>query len=212
MIIWYLIRIYYFKKCSSPFPRCLNTRYSVCNETLCIKLICSMRIVWYNLFTLNMLHDETNVSHNYVLGQFPKKAAYREKFCWLISCKVLQSIQQKQIADEDSEGSTADSELARAGRQAPPGNGWKREHEFTFLDSDWPSFRNTVHSLCLSLSILSPFSAPQWSSQTNHAKLTSKFSLEAHWISHRTADLCGAGGRSWANEGSAFAGWMSLLF
>lgn len=63
-----------------------------------------------------------------------------------------------------------------AGRQAPPGNGWKREHESTFLDSDWPRFRNTVHALCLSpsLSILTLLPPPQRSSQTNRAKLTSK--------------------------------------
>lgn len=125
---------------------------------------------------------------------------------------------RKQTKDEVSEDSTADRELAKqAGRQtagslAPPGKGWKREHESTFLDSDWPSFRNTVHALCLSLSLLCLCSSPHWSSQTNHAKLTSKFDLKGNWISHKTVDLCAAGGSSWANEGSGVGDWMSLLF
>lgn len=46
----------------------------------------------------------------------------------------------------------ADSEatVQAAGRPAPPGNAWKREHESTFLDSDWPRFNNTAHALSIS--------------------------------------------------------------
>lgn len=58
-------------------------------------------------------------------------------------------------------------------------------------------------SLCLPL---------QWSSQTNHAKLTSKFALKGHRISHRTVDLCAAGGRSRPKDNSVFESCMSLLF
>lgn len=87
---------------------------------------------------------------------------------------------------------------------APPGNGWKREHESTFLDSDWPSFWNTVRALIPFLFCLS--------CQTNHATLTSKFALKGHWISHKAANLCAAGGGRWADEGSSFRSWISLDF
>lgn len=71
---------------------------------------------------------------------------------------ITQQNRGEQITDSDTEGNTVDSELAeqagrqQAGRQqsvshAPPGNGWKREHESTFLNSDWPSFKNTVRAL-----------------------------------------------------------------
>lgn len=50
------------------------------------------------------------------------------------------------------EDSGADSDVAEpTGRLSALGNGWKREHESTFLDSDWPSFNNAVYAFSLSL-------------------------------------------------------------
>lgn len=99
------------------------------------------------------------------------------------------------------------------GRQASYSGEWMETGTSTFLDSDWPSFRSTVHLLSPSLS--PPFQLSlclPWSSQTNHAKLTSKFALKGHRISHRTVDLCAAGGRSRPKDNSVFESCMSLLF
>lgn len=103
------------------------------------------------------------------------------------------------------------------GRQASYSGEWMETGTSTFLDSDWPSFRSTVHSLSPSLSLAPLFQLSlclplQWSSQTNHAKLTSKFALKGHRISHRTVDLCAAGGRSRPKDNSVFESCMSLLF
>lgn len=80
-----------------------------------------------------------------------------------------------------------------AGRLAPLGNGWKREHESKFLDSDWPSFKNTFHSLSLSLSILSFFTKTTEQPNKSRKVNIKVFALKGQWIPHRTADLCAAG-------------------
>lgn len=74
--------------------------------------------------------------------------------------EIPQNKQEKSKADpdEDSGGSTVDSEQAeQAGRrqQTDSCGEWFETGASTFLDSDWPSFKNTTHSLCLSI-CLSP--------------------------------------------------------
>lgn len=86
------------------------------------------------------------------------------------------------------EDSTADSDVAeQTGRLSPLRNGWKREHESTFLDSDWPSFNNAVYAFSPSLS-LSPFQTVERPNQSCKVKI--KVLLWKVTGSHRTADCC----------------------
>lgn len=101
------------------------------------------------------------------------------------------------------------------GRQASYSGEWMETGTSTFLDSDWPSFRSTVHLLSPSLSLaLSSFPTiplfaveqPNKSCKVN-IKVCSQRSPDL-----RTVDLCAAGGRSRPKDNSVFESCMSLLF
>lgn len=96
----------------------------------------------------------------------------------------------------------------QTGRLSPLRNGWKRELESTFLDSDWPSLNNAVYALSLSLSL----SVSQTVEQPNQScKVNIKVLLWKVTGSHRIADCC-TPARGWFTlMTTVFQRWISIF-